>query len=147
MGESIKPKVVAGFKYILIFASIIMLCFPLKIQSKRFIETVRLAPVIDRLLSQLSDYEFIIYNQDKAALLFYSSELREVLHITDRKSLEEALASSGHRMAFCYLCEADFTGLSPSVKRDCQIIARYKDRLFVANQKDPALFVTLDRRH
>lgn len=120
--EPIKLKIAAALKHILVVVSIVMLCLPIKIQSKRFIETVRLAPVIDQVLKQLPEYEFMVYNQDSAALLFYSQELKRVKNIRDQASLEEALVLSDNRPRFCYLSEEDLARLSPSARQSCQII-------------------------
>ncbi len=141
--ESAKLKIAAAIKYILILASIVMLCFPLKIQSKRFIETVRLAPAIDQLLKQLPEYEFMVYHQDKASLLFYSQELTRVKSINDQASLEEALTLSGTKPRLCYLFESDFLKLTPSLRQNCRVILKYQDRIIIVNQKNPDFIVTL----
>jgi len=141
--EPVKLKIAAGLKYILIIASIVMLCFPLKIQSKRFIETVRLAPAIDQLLKQLPEYEFIVHNQDSAAILFYSQELTRVKSITDRASLEAALNPSDSKIRLCYLSKQDFLKLAPSLRQNCRVILKYKDRIVIVNQKEPGFVVTL----
>ena len=141
--EPVKLKIAAAMKYILIVASIVMLSLPIKMQSKRFIETVRLAPVIDQVLKQLPEYEFMVYNQDSAALLFYSQELKRVKNIRNQASLEEVLVLSDNLPRFCYLSEGDFVRLSPSARQNFRIILKYNDRIIISNQKDPAFFVTL----
>ena len=141
--EPVKLKIAAALKYILIVASIVMRCLPIKMQSKRFIETVRLAPVIDQILKQLPEYEFMVYNQDSAALLFYSQELKRVKNIHNQVSLGEALVLSDNRPRFCYLSEEDLARLSPSARQSFRTILKYKDRIIISNQKDPAFFVTL----
>ena len=120
-----------------------MLCLPVKIHSKRFIKTVRMLPVMDELLKQLPDYEFIAYNQDRASILFYSQELKRVKNLSSREDLEKTLSAADNRPRFCYLSQEDFAGLTPSVKQGCRIILKYKDRLIISSQQNPAFFVTL----
>lgn len=141
--ESVKLKIAAVLKYILIIAGIVMLCLPLKIQSKRFIETVHLAPAVDQLLKQLPEYEFMVHNQDTAALLFYSQELSRVKYIADKAVLEKELTLADTKPRLCYLSEEDFAKLNPAVKQNCRAVLKYKDKIIIVNQKNPALVVTL----
>jgi len=141
--ESIKIKIARSFKQIVIIASIIMLCFPLRIRSKRFIETVNIAPVMDELLKQIPEYDFIVYKQDKAALLFYSQQLTKIKSVEDEVSLENTLAQHSTKPIICYLFEQDFLKLKPTAKENCQVILRYRDRIIIMNQKDLRFIATL----
>jgi 4-amino-4-deoxy-L-arabinose transferase-like glycosyltransferase len=141
--EPVKLRLAEGLKYILITATIITLCFPLNIRSKRFMETVRLAPAIDLLLKQAPEYEFTVYNQDKSALLFYSQALSRVKSIADKLSLEKALSQPGAKPGFYYLSQQDFNELASHVRDSCQILLRYRDKIIIVNQKDSGLIVTL----
>jgi len=141
--EPVKLKIAASIKYILIVASIIMLCFPLNIRSKRFSETLHMAPVIDQVLKQLPEYEFIVYNQDIAAILFYSQELSRVKYVKDKASLEEALAAPYTKPRLCYLNEQDFSGLNLSTKDKYRSILKYKDRIVVANPQEVPVTIVL----
>ena len=140
--ESIKLKVATIMKYLLIVISIVLVCFPLNLRSKRFSEAVTLAPAIDQLIKQLPQYEFIIYKQDKASLLFYSQELTRAEVIRDKQALEDRLLVTG-KPKLCYLSERDFSELNPQVKQNCLVILKYKDRLIIAGPETPNLVVTL----
>jgi 4-amino-4-deoxy-L-arabinose transferase-like glycosyltransferase len=141
--EPINLKISAALKYILIIATAVIVCFPLNIRSKRFIETVRLAPAIDELLKQLPEYEFMVYKQDKAALLFYSQQLTKVAVINNKASLEETLSMPYAKPRLCYLSEPDFIGLSPAAKENWQIVLRHKDRIIIVNPKNLELVITV----
>ncbi len=141
--EHIKLKISVSIKYILIISSTILLCLPLNISSKRFSETVRMAPVIDQILKQLPQYEFIVYKQDVAAILFYSQELSRVKYINDKAPLEEALTAPYAKARLCYMKEQDFLGLSASIREGYQAILRYKDMIVVGGLKEPRLTFVL----
>ena len=141
--EPIKNRVAASIKYILIISTIVMLCFPLNISSKRFNETLRLAPVIDEILKQLPEYEFIVYNQDVAAVLFYSQELSRVRYLSDKASLQEALSAPYTKVRLCYMNELDFSGLNASTREKWRTILKYKDKIVVINPHEPHLSVQL----
>lgn len=141
--EPIKLKIAASIKYILIIAGIVMLCFPLNIRSKRFSETVHVAPVLDKILRQLAEYEFIVYNQDVAAILFYSQELSRVKYIKDKASLEEALTAPYAKVRLCYINEQDFLGLNLSAREKYRTILKYKDRIVIVSPQEPPLTVVL----
>ena len=119
--ESIKLKIATIIKYILIIASIVILCFPLNIRSKRFNESIQIAPVIDQTLKQLPEYEFIVYKQDVASILFYSQELSRVKCINDKAALEETLTAPYAKVRLCYINERDFSELSVAVRQKYQL--------------------------
>jgi len=139
--EPFKIKFSMTVKYILIGTALTLLCFPLKIQSKRFIETVKLAPFMDEILKQRPELEFIAYNQDVASLLFYSQRIRRVESITDKAKLESSLGSK--EKFLCYINEQDFQALSPAVLQNCRVVLKYKGKLVVASQKDRDFSVSL----
>jgi len=141
--EPIKLKIAASIKYILIIAGIVMLCFPLNIRSKRFSETVHTAPAIDQILKQLPEYEFIVYNQDVAAILFYSQELSRVKYIKDKASLEEALTAPYAKARLCYINEQDFLGLNLSAREKYRTILKYKNKIVIVSPREPPLTVVL----
>ncbi|MDD4894597.1 MAG: hypothetical protein PHW54_04700, partial [Candidatus Omnitrophica bacterium] len=141
--DDIKFKIASGIKYILIIASILILSFPFDIKSKRFNEIVRMAPVIDRILKQLPEYEFIVYKQDRSSILFYSQELSRVTLIKDKTLLEEALAAPYPKPRLCYMKEEDFSGLDALVIEKCRILLKYKDMIVIVSPKEPQLVVTL----
>ena len=141
--EPIKLKIAASIKYTLIIASIVILCFPINIRSKRFNETVHMAPVIDKILRQLAEYEFIVYNQDVAAILFYSQELSCVKYIKDKASLGEALTAPYAKARLCYINEEDFLGLNLSVREKYRTILKYKDKIVIVSPQEPRLTVVL----
>ncbi len=141
--ESIKLKITAGLKYILIITTIIVLCFPLNIRSKRFSEIIRIAPVIDEILKQLPEYEFIVYNQDVASILFYSQELSRVKYRKDKSALEDELTAPSTKPRLCYINAQDFSGLNVSIRQEYQTILKYKERIVIVNPQDSRLTVTL----
>lgn len=141
--EPIKLKIATSIKDILIIASIVILCFPLNIRSKRFNETVQIAPVIDQTLKQLPEYEFIVYNQDVASILFYSQELSRVKYIKDKAPLEEALTAPYAKVRLCYINERDFSELSVAVRQKYRTILKHKDRIVIAGPQEPPLTVVL----
>lgn len=141
--EPVKSRVAISIKYILIISGIVMLCFPLNIRSKRFSETVRLAPAIDEILKQLPEYEFIVYNQDVAAILFYSKVLSRVRYIRDKASLEEGLSAPDTKARLCYINEQDFSGLNVSTREKWRAILKYKDRIIVVSPPEQHLDVRL----
>jgi len=140
--ERIKLKIARLIKYILLFAGIVMLCFPVNAASGRFKEAVRLSPAVDRLIKQLPEYEFILYKQDQASMLFYSQELKRATSILEMGALEEALKDSS-KVKLCYISERDFSGLSQETQKNLRVILKYKDRLILVNQKDSGLLVIL----
>lgn len=139
---AVKIKIEQVLKFILIFMSIIMLCLPLKIQSKRFRETTRLAPVADEILKELDEYEFMTYNQDAAALLFYFRQLSRVKIVSDKTALEESLYASG-KPRLCYISEDDFSNLSKHVQEKCRVVLRNEDKMIIINRADICLPVRL----
>lgn len=141
--EPIKQKIPSIIKYVLIIASIILLCLPMNIRSKRFAETVRLAPFIDQVLKEAPGYEFILYNQDSSAILFYSRELTRVKSLNDAASLKDALSSSSAKPRFFYLNEEDFLALEPGIRNNYQIALKYKNKIIISNQKVQAPALTL----
>jgi len=141
--EPMKFKIATNIKYILIITTIVMLCFPLNIHSKRFNETVHMAPVIDKVLRQLPEYEFIVYNQDVAAILFYSQELSRVKYLKDKPLLEEALGAPYAKARLCYIDEKDFLGLNLSVREKCRTILKYKDMIVFVSPQDTGLTIVL----
>lgn len=141
--ESVKLKIAVGLKYILIIGSIIMLCLPLKISSKRFKEAVQMAPVIDQLLKQLPEYDFIVYRYDTAAILFYAHELTRVRSLQDKLALEDALSAPSKKPVLVFLAEQDFAGLNPSARQNCRVVLKYQDRLLIVNKRDLDLVVSL----
>jgi len=141
--EPIKLKIATSIKYILIIASIVILCFPLNIRSKRFNEIVRLAPVIDQVLRQLPEYDFIVYKQDVSSILFYSQELSRVKYIKDKASLEEALTAPYAKVRLCYINEQDFLKLNLSAREKYRTILKYKDRIVIVSPQEPPLTVVL----
>lgn len=141
--ESIKLKIAASIKYILIISGIVMLCFPLNIRSKRFSEAVHMAPAIDEILRQLPEYEFIVYKQDVASILFYSQELSRVKYIKDKAALEGELAAPSTKPRLCYINEQDFSGLNVSLKQEWRPILKYKDRAVIINPQDLELIIAL----
>ena len=141
--EAIKLKIITGIKYILIIATIIILCFPLNIRSKRFAEIVQMAPVIDEILKQMPEYEFIVYKQDIASILCYSQELSRVKYIEDRTRLEEELNRVSSKPRLCYINEQDFLNLNLSVRQKYQTILKYKDKMIIIEPPDLRLTVTL----
>jgi hypothetical protein len=141
--EPLKLKIATGIKYILIIATIIMLGFPLNIRSKRFIEIIHMAPVIDEILKQLPEYEFIVYRQDVASVLFYAQELSRVKYIEEKSKLQEKLSEPSLRPQLCYISEQDFSSLDSSVRQECRIILKYKDRIVVLKPRDLNLTIVL----
>lgn len=141
--EKVKEKIASSLKYILIIGSIIMLSFPVKYNSRRFIETVHLAPAIDQLLIQLPEYEFIVHKQDKSALLFYSQQLTRVESVREKEKLQESLLAPDNKVRFCYLSERDHSNLNPELRERCKVILKYKDRIIIVNQKDLKLPIIL----
>ena len=136
-------KIVTTFKYLIFIPTVALLCFPLNLRSKHFSETVILAPVIDQVLKEVPEYEFIVYHQDAAALLFYSQQLTRVKIIEDKKLLEEELAKSVLTPRFCYLSEKDYNLLSPAVKDNFRVILKYRNNLILGNIKAAKIIVTL----
>lgn len=143
--EQIKLKIAGSIKYILISAGIIMLCFPLNIRSKRFIETVHLFPAVDGLLKQLPEYEFIVYKQDTAAVLFYSQELKRVRSISDKAALEDALSLYSSKPRLCYISEKDFLGINLATRENYRVALKYKDRIIIVSPKGLDLVVMLPK--
>jgi len=141
--EPIKLKIATSIKYILIITSIVILCFPINIRSKRFNEIIHMAPVIDEILKQVPEYEFIVYNQDVASILFYSQELSRVKYIKDKASLEEALTAPYAKVRLCYINERDFSELSITAREKCRTVLKYKDRIVIVSPQEPPLTVVL----
>jgi len=141
--EPVKLKIATSIKYILIMSSIVMLCLPLNIRSKRFNETVRLAPAIDEILKQLPEYEFSVYNQDVAAILFYSQKLSRVRYIRDKAALEEGLSAPDTKARLCYISEQDFSMVNASTREKWRPILKYKDRIVVMSPQELHLTVQL----
>jgi len=141
-----KNNVARWAKYVLLAGTIIVACLPLSVKSKRFDVSVNVAPVLDQLVKQAPKYEVVIYKQDRASLLFYSKEVRDLTMISEKGDLEKLLGSVNDKVRFYFLCDHDFNELSPDVKNSAKILFRYKDRIVVVNQKEPALVVTLPEK-
>lgn len=141
--EELKIRIAAAIKYILIGAGIILLSLPINIRSKRFAETVRMAPVMDQVLRQFPEYDFILYRLDAASILFYSQELSRVKYLEEKTKLEEKIAEPSLRPLFCYLDEPDFSGLDPFLRQQCRVILKYKNRILAVKPGDTSLTVTL----
>lgn len=142
--ESLKLNIAKASKYILIIMTLIMLCFPINIRSKRFAEIIRLAPVIDETLRKLPGYEFIVYKQDAASILFYSQELSRVKYIEDKVKMEDELGSTlSVKPKVCYMSEEDFLELNPSVRQKWQVLLKYKDRIVIVTPQAAGLTVAL----
>jgi 4-amino-4-deoxy-L-arabinose transferase-like glycosyltransferase len=125
--EPVKIKVAESIKYILIVSVIVIACVPLNIKSKRFDETVHMAPDIDRVLRQAPGYEFIDYRQDISAILFYSQELSRVKYIKEKALLEESLSAPSPQAKFCFMKEDDFLELNAALKEKFRVILKYKN--------------------
>lgn len=141
--ESIKLKITSGLKYILIAMAIIILSFPLPIRSKRFSEIIHLAPAIDQILKQIPEYDFVVYKQDVASLLFYSQELARVKYIKDETSLENELATVSNKPRLCYLNEQNFSALDLSIRQKYRVILKHKDRIVILSPADLSITVVL----
>ncbi len=141
--DVVKQKIASVFKYILLFGTIIALCLPMPMKNKRFDAAVKIAPFVDELVKQAPGYEFILYKQDQASLLFYSQELKTVSPFTDKIALENALTKEDARVRFCYISERDFLGLNPSVRERLKVLFKHKDKVILVNQKDLGIVVKL----
>jgi len=102
-----------------------------------------MAPAIDQVLRQLPEYEFIVYNQDIAAILFYSQELSRVKYFKDKVSLEKALTEPCSKVRLCYIKGQDFSGLDSSVIEKYRVILKYKDSMVIVNPQESQLTAVL----
>jgi len=84
-----------------------------------------------------------VYNQDVAAILFYSQELSRVKYIKDKAALEEALTSPYAKVRLCYINERDFSELNVAVRQKYRTILKYKDRIVIVSPQEPGLTVVL----
>jgi hypothetical protein len=141
--DPLKPKIAAVFGCLLIIPTVVMLCFPIELRSKHFRETVILAPVIDQVLKEIPEYEFFVYHQDAAALLFYSQQLTRVNKIEEKKLLEEKLSTPNQSPRFCYISEKDYALLSPAVKDNFHIVLKCKDKLILTDISEDKLVISL----
>lgn len=143
LSEKIKVRFLNTLKYLLLAGSIIMLCLPLQLKSKRFEAAVKMAPVIDQVLKQARNYEFVIYKQDRASLWFYSQEIKDMTEIKDPTALEELLSKKDKVLRFCFISEKDFNSLSVLVRDNLRVIFQYKDKIFLVNAKDSGFVAVL----
>ncbi|MFA4888367.1 MAG: glycosyltransferase family 39 protein [Candidatus Omnitrophota bacterium] len=141
--ERLKERIAESFKYLFAFAAIVMLSFPLPVGGRRFSEIVRLAPAMDELLKQVVEYEFIVYRQDQASILWYSRQLRRISLIEDIPALEKELSQGQTKPRFCYIAEEDYALINPEIRNTCRVLLKYKNRLVIINQKGPALIVNI----
>lgn len=144
-GESLKIKIAKVFQYLLIIGIIVMLCFPLNLRSKYFWQTMSMAPFIDELLKQVPQYEFIVYRQDVAALLFYTQYLTRIKYFKDKNSLEEALSTSSDKAQLGYFSEVDFLQLAPLVREKFRTVIKCGDKIIVTNVKNSQLTVIIPK--
>jgi 4-amino-4-deoxy-L-arabinose transferase-like glycosyltransferase len=137
--EQVKIRIARTIKYILVVSIIFMFCVPLHIKNKRFEETVHMAPEIDRVLRQLPGYEFLVYRQDVAAILFYSQELSRVKYVQDKKTLGDSLGAPCRIPRLCFIKQQDFGALDTSIRAKFRTILQYKDMmLFMACDNEKA---------
>jgi len=141
--DPVKLKVFVAIKYTLIAAGIIMFCFPVNISSRRFSEIVRMAPLIDQIVKQMPEYEFFVYKEDVASILFYSQQLSRVNPLKDKALLEEALSAPSPKARLCYMKKEDFIALSAPLREKCQTVLQYKEKLLVMIPKEPRITVVL----
>lgn len=138
-----KLNILAGLKYILITAFLILACFPLNIRGRRYEAAIHMAPVIDQILKYAPEYEFIIYKQDQASLLFYSRELKEFRFFDSRINLEDALAAPAAKPIFLFSSGKDFAELGHSIKGNFRAILKYQDKVLTLSKEAPEIIVTL----
>ncbi|MDD4953424.1 MAG: glycosyltransferase family 39 protein [Candidatus Omnitrophica bacterium] len=140
--ERAKERIAATCKYIFIFSAVVMLCLPLDIRSKRFAQTVRLGPFINQIRKQMPLHEFIVYREDKSALLFYAYEIKRSRSIDDKKVFEDMLKAKD-KSYLCYLSQGSFEELDSLSKLNSRIVLRYKDKIVLATPKNTDLPVAL----
>jgi len=133
--EKVKVKTAQVFKFLLVIGTAAMLFFPMNLSSKRSIEAVKMAPVIDRVLKDIPEYEFILYRYDQAATLFYSQELTRLTYFDDQASLEKALLASGRGVRVCLISQGNYQKLTPEIKEDYRVILRYKEMLLLVEKR------------
>ncbi|MDD2751702.1 MAG: glycosyltransferase family 39 protein [Candidatus Omnitrophica bacterium] len=141
--EPIKQKVFTGLRYVLIIASAVFLFLPLNLQSKRFIEAVKICPVIDQTLKGLPDYDFIVYKYDTAAILFYSQQLKKIQPLNELPVLVKELSLKSPKPRFIFISEDDFLQLGPAEIKDFRVLLKYKHRLVVTDLQGPQSRVSL----
>lgn len=141
--EPLKEKVAVVLKYLLIAGTAVLLFLPLNLQSKRFIEAVKMCPVIDETLKNIPDYEFIVYKYDTAAMLFYSQQLEKVQALNELPVLVKELSLASPSPRFIFISEEDLKQLTPEVIKDFRVILKYRNRLVLTDLKEPLSTVTL----
>jgi hypothetical protein len=132
--ESLKVKIAAVFKYILIIGTLVLLFFPLDLRSKRFVEAVEMSGEIDGILKQLDKYDFFVYKYDTAAILFYSQQLSRVKTLNSQAELLEALAAPLREARLVFMPQEDFLELDDSIKDDYRQLFRFQDRILVIDK-------------
>jgi 4-amino-4-deoxy-L-arabinose transferase-like glycosyltransferase len=132
--ESLKVKIAAVFKYILIIGTLVLLFFPLDLRSKRFVEAVEMSGGIDGILKQLDKYDFFVYKYDTAAILFYSQQLSRVKTLNSQVELLEALAAPLREARLVFMPQEDFLELDDSIKDDYRQLFRFQDRILVIDK-------------
>ena len=142
-GEAIKPKIAVVLKYLLVIYATVMLCLPINIRSHRHEELVVMAPVIEETLKENPGCEFIAYNYDGAAALWYVQSLTKMPSVKDLPALEDQLGVSTNNPRLCFISHEDFAQLSSAVRQNCRILLKYKKRLLVVAPKSSELAAVL----
>ena len=123
------------FGILLIVGTAAMLFFPVHQTSKRCIEAVKMTPVIDRVLKDLPDYEFVLYRYDQAATLFYSQELTKLTYFDDQSLLEKSLSARSQAVRVCFIPREEYQKLSAEVQGAYRPILKYKRMLLLVEKK------------
>lgn len=142
-GEKVKEKIASFFKYSLFLGTFVMLCFPLHFQSKQFKDTAAMAPLVDEILKNTREYDFIVYRQDVASILFYSQELPYVYLSKDEESLQNKLADNSGKRLFLFISEKDYLNFKDSLKNYFVVLLRKQDKLLLTGKNSPYLHVSL----
>ncbi|MDP2904869.1 MAG: glycosyltransferase family 39 protein [Candidatus Omnitrophota bacterium] len=140
---AIKPKIAVVLKYLLVIYATVMLCLPINIRSHRDEELVVMAPAIEETLKYNPGCEFIAYNYDSAAALWYVRSLIKIPTVKDLPALEDQLGAAANSPRLCFISADDFARLNPAVRRNCRILLKYKKRLLVVSPKSSELSVVL----
>ena len=141
--EAIKPKIALVLKYLLVLYATVMLCVPINIRSHRYEELVVMAPAIEETLKANPGCEFITYNYDGAAALWYVRPLTKLPSVNDLPALENKLSSTADNPRLCFISTEDFAQLSSAVRQNCRVLLKYKKRLLVVSPKSSELAVVL----
>ncbi|MEW6008630.1 MAG: glycosyltransferase family 39 protein [Candidatus Omnitrophota bacterium] len=145
--EEKKEKIFKILIILLVLFGLFRLCFPVRYGKRFFTDIVAIAPIVDSILAKAEDFEFITYNQDDSALVFYSKQLENTQRIKDFDSLKFKLQQeSQNKKRFCFLNSSDFENLEAAIKVRWHVLLKFDDKILIADKLQENLPIEISKK-